>query len=275
MQIGAVVLIDALGFKGIWRRESPSAVLRRLKSLRQAALNLQGRDGTGVLLNDSGLRHRVRCMSDTIAITVVVKGPNAPRRGLYRAMLSATTLAGSIMRDALSAQPPLLFRGCVAAGEFLAESDFLIGPAIDEAAEGFEKADGPFLWLSKSALEVSRVYSETFLDRLEPTMFIPHNLPLNDGSSVPTSVFTYFGLTQRREDRLIVRRQLLAAFGKGPLSKNVLRKKTNAARFLSKIDRLAVSGSWMKEPVVHRFPDWNDLTSSQKIRLTLAGIRWE
>jgi hypothetical protein len=118
LDIGVVVILDALGFKGIWSREDAGRVLSRMKSLRRAALRLQGRDRSGVLVSDSGFRHRVRCMSDTIVVTVIVKGPRAPKRALYRAMLSASMIAGDIMLDALYGSPTLLFRGCMA-GEML------------------------------------------------------------------------------------------------------------------------------------------------------------
>lgn len=176
--IGAVVVLDALGFKRIWAREDPSSVLQRMKALRRKALRLQGHDRAGVLLNDNGLRHRVRCMSDTIVVTVIVKGPQAPRRGLYRAMLSASLIAGNIMVEAAEGTPALLFRGCLAAGEIKEEVDFLIGPAIDEAAERCEQADGPFFWLAPSALEVTQSYADTFPDRIEPTIMVPYSVPL-------------------------------------------------------------------------------------------------
>jgi hypothetical protein len=58
-------------------------------------------------------------------------------------MLSATLIAGHIMYAALLSSPSLLLRGCMALGGMIERSDFHIGPAADEAAEGFEKADGP------------------------------------------------------------------------------------------------------------------------------------
>src|SRR5437667_7979985 len=131
MDLGVIVILDALGFKGIWAREDAGQVLGCLKSLRRTGLKLQGKNKAGVLLNDFGFRHRVRCMSDTIVITVIVKGPQARRRALYRAILSASMIAGSIMMEAFSKSPKILFRGCLATGFMKEEVDFLIGPAVD------------------------------------------------------------------------------------------------------------------------------------------------
>jgi hypothetical protein len=278
LDLGVVVILDALGFKGIWAREDAKKVLDRMKSLRREALKLQGRDRSGVLLSDSGLRHRVRCMSDTIVVTVVAKGPKAPKRALYRAMLSASMIAGNIMLEALDEAPTLLFRGCMAAGEMKEEVDFLIGPAVDEAAERFEKADGPFLWMAPSALDISQRYAETYHDRLEPMIMLPYTVPLNDGSDIKTYSFTYFGLDwmediNKGKRRAEMRRRLLEAFGQDPLSPNVRKKKQNTLRFLDYVDDIASAGGWREEKLTWRKPDWDDLSPSQKKSLINHGIR--
>jgi hypothetical protein len=73
LNLGAIAILDALGFKGIWAREDANRVLERFKSFRRKGLRLQGKDHGGALVSDVGFRHRVRCMSDTIVITVIVK----------------------------------------------------------------------------------------------------------------------------------------------------------------------------------------------------------
>lgn len=277
LDIGVVVILDALGFKGIWSREDARRVLSRMKSLRRAALRLQGKDRSGVLVSDSGFRHRVRCMSDTIVVTVVVKGPKAPKRALYRAMLSASMIVGDIMLDALYGSPTLLFRGCMAAGEMKEDVDFLIGPAVDEAAERFEKADGPFLWMAPSALEINQHYADTYMDRIEPMIMLPYIVPLNDGSKVKTSTFSYFSLghgTDKKEGerRAETRRRLLEAFGRDPLGPSVRSKKQNTLSFLDQLEDIANAGSWREEKItVRQPPEWEDLSLSQKLRLLGHG----
>jgi hypothetical protein len=279
LDIGVVVILDALGFKGIWSREDARRVLDRMKSLRQAALKLQGTDRSGVLVSDSGFRHRVRCMSDTIVVTVVVKGPQAPERALYRAMLSASMIAGNIMLDALYGSPTLLFRGCIAAGKMKEEVDFLIGPAIDEAAERFEKADGPFLWMAPSALDINQRYADTYMDRIEPIIMLPYIVPLNDGSKINTSTFSYFSLgyeidEKQGERRAETRRRLLEAFGHDPLTPSVSSKKQNTLLFLDHLEDIANAGSWREEKITVRLPQWEDLSTSQRLQLLRRGIRW-
>jgi hypothetical protein len=209
-------------------------------------------------------------MSDTVVVTVVVKGPDAPRRGLYRAMLSASMIAGEIVFDAVHGSPALLFRGCLAAGEMTEEADFLIGPAVDEAAECFERAQGPFFWLAPSALEISKRYAETFPDRLEPTVMLPYAVPLNNGSSTTTHAFTYFGLTTEANARAETRRRVLEAFGDDPLAADVGIKRRNAASFLDYVEAVASAGDWKKGRFILRRPDWEDLSPSQRMKLLLV-----
>lgn len=279
LDIGVVVILDALGFRGIWSREDARKVLSRMKSLRRAALRLQGRDRSGVLVSDYGFRHRVRCMSDTIVVTVVAKGPKAPKRALYRAMLSASMIAGDIMFDALYGSPTLLFRGCIAAGEMKEDVDFLIGPAVDEAAERFEKADGPFLWMAPSALDINQRYADTYMDRIEPMIMLPYTVPLNDGSKIKSSTFSYFSLgyetdEKEGERRAETRRRLLEAFGRDPLTPSVSSKKQNTLLFLDHLEAIANAGSWREEETIIRLPEWDDLSVSQKLQLLGRGIRW-
>ena len=273
MGLGAIIIMDALGFKGIWAREDARKVLNRMKSFRREGIKLQGEDHCGVLLNDYGFRHRVRCMSDTIVVTVALKGRDAPRRALYRAMLSASLIAGSIIWDALYGSPVLLFRGCLAAGEMKEESDFLIGPAVDEAAERYETADGPFLWLAPSAIDIRNRYAETYMDRIEPTIMLPHTVPLKNGDSVETLTYTYFQLTRETDARAETKRRLMQAFGEGPLTPNVKTKKKNIAAFLNHVERIAKDKSWMREDITYRRPEWKDLSVSQKLQLASLGIR--
>ena len=58
------------------------------------------------------------------------------------------------------------------------DGNFLIGPAVDETASLFELADGPFFWMSPSALELSDEFAETFPDQIEPGLMIRYPVPL-------------------------------------------------------------------------------------------------
>jgi len=170
-------------------------------------------------------------------------------------MLSASVIATDIMMDGLNGSPPLLFRGCLAAGEMKEDVDFLIGPAVDEAAERFELSDGPFLWMAPSALDISDRFRETYLDRIEPIVMSTYAVPMNDGTSFDTKAFTYYALTQEATRWTETRQKLLDAFGKHPLTPNVNRKKQNLVTFLDHIESIASAGAWVKEELELQLPD--------------------
>jgi hypothetical protein len=167
-QARVVGLLDILGFKGIWNQHDPRAVLAQMKHLRAQALPLPGHRKTGVLLRDEGFRHDVKFISDTVVIVVTLSHSEIPERFLYRALHSACLIAGDIIDEAASGTPAFALRGCLAAGALRIDGNFVIGPAVDEAAHWFEQAEGAFFWLTDSAMAVNNRYAETFIDRLDP-----------------------------------------------------------------------------------------------------------
>ena len=276
MNLGAIAVLDVLGFKGIWNREDSRVVIRRMKELRRLCLGLRGEDGAGALMEEDYFRHRIRWMSDTLVVTVVLRDRNPPRRPLYKAACAAALIAGAVIEDALRGRPPLLLRGCIAVGGLVEDASTLIGPAVDEAASLFKRPDGPFLVLAPSAMQIAAEFADTYGERLVPNLMLPYRVPLNDGSRMLTPTYRFgcaFGdaKTRRRKARL-----LAGAFGCRPLSAAVRRKRTNAARFLRFVDRETKRRTWLKHgarPL--RRPRWQDLTTGQRIALIRRGIVWD
>jgi len=267
LRLGAVVLLDALGFKGIWNRTDPKSVLRQLKSLKREGQNLQGIDRSGVLLQADALDHRVRCISDTIIVAVTLRDSaigHYPERPIYRAMLSAALIASHMMGFALDGSPQFLFRGCMATGRLNIDGDFLIGPAIDEAAELFEQSDGPFFWMAPSALRINDSYADTFVDRIEPNLMVRYPIPVKNGKSIETLVHNYFGLTQSPNQRAITRENVLHAFGSTELSPEVEKKRCNTLSFLNHIQQIATTSSRYRK-FKFRLPHLEDITYDQKM----------
>ena len=141
LKLGVVAFLDVLGFKGIWNREQPRVVLDKLREIKNRGRELQGSDHSGSIVSDDGFEHRVKCVSDMVIVVVAPRGRGCTDRMLYKAMFSATWITGLIMRRALEGDLPLLFRGCLGAGLMKMEGEFLIGPAVDQTASLFEKAD--------------------------------------------------------------------------------------------------------------------------------------
>jgi len=101
-----------------------------------------------------------RFFSDGIVITAVV--PGAPSglqpktvgeavTAVARAALLTIMVAAGREPTTFGETPPLLYRGCIAAGPILAKGDFFVGKAIDEAAQWSQEADAAVVWLLPSA----------------------------------------------------------------------------------------------------------------------------
>ena len=144
---GAVSLIDCLGYKGIWQKADPDTILNQLKTIQQKS-NLSLDAGIFQLQQQLGYRIRVSFLSDTVAIGFDVPKANAlPDRDKGKLLHMAAQLAQKIAGEFLRMTLPLAMRGCVVYGRFEMNDNFLIGPAVDEAAEWHEKADGAFIWI--------------------------------------------------------------------------------------------------------------------------------
>jgi len=142
-------MMDALGFKGIWRRspgepDRAEAVLAKMKRLRAVTQNVRIEKGT-----DGPVAMRCECISDTIVLGL---WPNSPPATPQVPFIFASQFIRVLCQEALREPPVLAYRGAVAYGRFEMEDGFVIGPAVDEAAESMELADGAFIWFTPSAL---------------------------------------------------------------------------------------------------------------------------
>jgi hypothetical protein len=168
MRRGAVAFMDALGFKGIWRRHRHDAVLDKLRCLRTAA----------ELAKDEAVKERriviaetnrsLATFSDTIFFACsatslpeaqtevgVAGGQFAETTEVEFAGLAVTSaVLAHVIAEATHAPVPLAFRGAIAFGEYSAEEEFVIGPAVDEAAAAHEAADAAVVWFCPSAMAV-------------------------------------------------------------------------------------------------------------------------
>src|SRR5712692_9764882 len=137
MMCGAVVFMDALGFKGIWseKKWSPEDVIKKLKRLRDV-----GESKVSELVTefrekgDRRIDAQVALLSDTVVIGVSLAslGKNTVRGdGSEWTLFCAGVAAAAIVLEAAETDPPLAFRGVLAFGEFLMDDRFLIGRGID------------------------------------------------------------------------------------------------------------------------------------------------
>ncbi|MEP7364575.1 MAG: hypothetical protein ABI972_15065 [Acidobacteriota bacterium] len=185
-------------------------------------------------------------------------------------MLSTVLIVESIIDKALDEPAPLLYRGCLAVGSMKIDGDFLIGPAIDEAAEYFELSDGPFFWLAPSALAINHQYAATFIDRIEPTLMVPYEVPMKDGTAKATLAGCHFGLTRPFDGWRRTKERIYSAFGGAELPGDIEQKRSNIMHFLQHVESIAGT-DWCGSNIEYRKPSWEDLTASQRARIIREG----
>jgi len=156
MRDGAFVLVDCLGFRGSWKH-APEQLIQKLHDIRHAIDEGLGEDSE-LTMDPQQIDVELRLLSDTVAISLQPKKqfPNVETVGW--AVERAVMVVPDIIRLFLLGQPALTLRGCVSCGKHLCAGNFLVGPAVDAAAENMNLAQGAFVWLLPSAAEKYRAW---------------------------------------------------------------------------------------------------------------------
>jgi hypothetical protein len=220
MREGFVVMLDALGYKGIWRarqgeseEQRAKTVIEKMKELRKQATRLN-RVNAG-----SAVDLKCECISDTI----VIGFSQEPSSTGSASLLILGAFIASFFDAALRSPPPLAYRGAVSYGRFEMDDGFVVGPAIDDAAEHMELAEGAFVWATPSALERLAAESE---------IAFKYDVPLKGGISFETLAFAPWAMVSSDLKDITEQAEiLLATFNRSDLSVQV--KRQNTRRFLN------------------------------------------
>ena len=133
-EFGAVILLDALGTKGIYGSEDGTEYVKKLfkihsenqKEIRRAEKRL------GIKLMNYSY------FSDTVIIVLKMDGNMAPRSIGYNLIplgrFCDALFSGFFLRN-------IMVRGCISVGRYISHKGVIVGPAIDDAAAYYEKSD--------------------------------------------------------------------------------------------------------------------------------------
>lgn len=193
MLVGAVAFLDALGFKGIWKRHANSeqAVLDKLANL-EARLAEVGNGIAKKFPEDAAalgaslpakLHVRTLFVSDSIFITAGLQGSQGPAVDTMCVGIVAS-LAALAMFLGTEGIVPLAYRGAISFGRYLVHQDrsFVVGPAVDEAAQAEAFAQGAFVWLTPSARDAI----ERLPTPVPPPHLVEYDIPLKGLGSFST-----------------------------------------------------------------------------------------
>ena len=188
----------------------------------------------GLLVRD--VESRVRVFSDTVVLAVSCSplshqetSPFSPADvAVAESVKVACGMASGFVGKAACLDPPLVYRGTVSAGDFLIDEEFLLGPAIDEAASEEKRAEGAFIWLTPSALSAFGKYSAQ-LGPVPPRIEYNYRVPMKGGHTYQTHVVNpILAIPEPREESI---RSLLATFSRSQ-AVDVAIKRQNTEVFL-------------------------------------------
>lgn len=242
-------MIDALGFRGIWRRFSPEEVVSKLQSLADATVSDAHDLQTDARAHGGNVLEFVRAtaLSDTIVFGVATKPLDIVTQGLKdegwgeifqfdddllagEAVRLASELLGGLLRKAIEPPVPLAYRGAIAFGQFGMTSRFIIGPAIDEAADWMDKADGAIVVLAPSAAKYPQAGAPSSISNLFECDVPMHPARFPSSESRLMALSPLAGIDSI-DERATFRAHLVASFGSSPTG-DVLRKLNNTQAFL-------------------------------------------
>lgn len=240
MNTGAIVMLDALGFKGIWERHAESAVLDKMKMLRHdtAALS-EGK----ILSITKEVQYGASVLSDTIIIWAypsdeLKRATNIELINFLSLFVASYSASLLMLRAGLDQKPHLCFRGCATIGGFLIDGTTVLGPAIDEAASNHSKAKAGLAWLTPHSLTLldrvrrnDRVNQQT--KSAAELMFVHgYPVPFHGGETYRTSVINPF-CGPKTDESLVqtFRTNLIASFDTPVLEVQMKRQHTES--FLS------------------------------------------
>lgn len=199
---GAVAVLDALGFKGIWRSWRPDDILRKLEDTVSRTTGFEDEQLlSGTVAHITQLR-RIRFLSDTIVVaSSITPSPDVETTPSMQAgydldaLYDVSNAVAGLQRWMLKSSigPPLAYRGAIAFGEFVIRGPFMIGPAVDEAAESEKFAEGALAWFCPSALRRFEnslrfpLSGSPHLGRDFPVKY-PWDVPLKGGQRFKTAV---------------------------------------------------------------------------------------
>ncbi len=173
MKEGAFALIDCLGFKGIWEKYDAQVVINKLLNIDETIKRELSSSTTSVfeIIKSGYVIPKVKLLSDTVAISLKYESKFESVIGLSSAQLvGALCLIIPVIIDYfIETEPHLLVRGCITFGEHIMQENFIIGRAVDEAAEGEKIAQGAFIWLTPKASEQYKQFTKNILGTLNNT----------------------------------------------------------------------------------------------------------
>jgi hypothetical protein len=244
MREGFVAMFGALDFGGIWERAARANpawnVLDKLEKLVPKADEVRGamEDANAQLEQAGELQHTdVRTLFFSGTVVVAARAEDATGKdaqsGIWAALLSAGCIVSGVLANAANTpDPKLTYRGCIAYGEYDASANFVIGPAVDEAASLAVDAEAGLVWFAPSA----KLVMDGIRLRRPDDLIRPWQVPLKGDRCFDTYVISpYAGVNEQSWG--LLRQKILGTFSNNSIDVRLKAQYTD--KFLKhELDRL-------------------------------------
>lgn len=233
MQTGAVALLDALGFRGIWGRHDPAKVLENAIQTREWMEERIRKQFAG----QPGYQCQVAFLSDTVAISMAL----APAKN-YEALCTVylCDVVSWILKKTVQSEVRLTYRGAIAVGTYDFSAQFLIGQAIDEAAAAHQLSQGAIIWLTPRARDAVK---EWLIPSPHNTHLVEFNVPLKGGDRFKTYTVSPLVQTGSEDEANALTKDIFSTFDVPTIDVAVKRQATE--------DHLRACYQWKG----YRFPE--------------------
>jgi hypothetical protein len=234
---GTVAIIDALGFRGIWKGRGGQADKERaekvIASLSARAVRFESEKqrtaATAAPADGSSAGpFAITFLSDTIVIGAAA--PPGKDDTFGGSLVRVTGAVAAILSAATETEVPMAYRGCIAVGEFRIADRFIIGPAVDEAASLSEIADAAIVWVSPATQVAAKRIHE--VGCMMPILIPDYRVPLRDGRTVIAHAVSPLAMCFNEQTISSTCNTILGTFDRSPPTLDVLVKKQNTATFL-------------------------------------------
>jgi len=237
---GAVIMMDALGFKEYARGKPANQILEFMEGAFELAETYVPETVTVTFLSDTVIF--ASCGAEAADFQAAVDSIENVCMAAAKFLYAMADLSQS---SATSSSDVLNFRGALSFGEVAIRKTFLVGAAINEAAALHETADGAFVFAGPSVIQLlASIASEggTATPRRKEitppslrALLRNYDVPLADGKSFETLVLNPLsiisGKPKREAERWIA--NSMSAFRSSDL--RVMIKATNTERFLEQM----------------------------------------
>jgi hypothetical protein len=225
MKDGVIAILDALGVKGIWAREDPKTVVEKWNFIIDDFEDLKKLHNEDVEVRSIS---KVVSFSDTVIVTHV--GDEDELQLLSDMGLHLTLpFCNALLKG-------IFFRGVISRGKFKQTKRMIIGPAVDEAMDWYERHDWIGISLTPSASFLLDKYEN---EGGKMKWFTRHDIPTKNGHDRDMWVLAWPKFLKAayalQQDKQNPKSSLLNSFSRSPIGANSILKYKNTIEFYDKI----------------------------------------